>query len=56
MMVYASEPWTLTGKPCNILLTWKKIVKKIYIWTNENGIWRIGTIDELQAVSEILIL
>ena len=49
MLQYGSEPWAR-----NILLIWdRKIPRKMFGQTNENCVWRIRTIQELQAMYKI---
>ena len=48
-MTYGAETWTLTGKIEKMLMTWeRKILRKIYGPTKENGQWRIKTNEELR--------
>ena len=47
-MTYGAETWTLTNKIEKMIMTWeRKIVRKIYGPTKENGQWRIKTNLEL---------
>ena len=47
-MTYGAETWTLTNKTEKMLMTWeRKILRKIYGPTKENGQWRIKTNLEL---------
>ena len=47
-MTYGAETWTLTNKTEKMLMTWeRKILRKIYGQTKENGQWRIKTNLEL---------
>ena len=47
-MIYGAETWTLTNKIEKMLMTWeRKILRKIYGPTKENGQWRIKTNLEL---------
>ena len=47
-MTYGAETWTLTSKMEKMLITWeRKILRKIYRPTKENGQWRIKTNAEL---------
>ena len=43
-VTYGAETWTLTSKIEKMLMTWeRKILRKIYGPTKENGQWRIKT-------------
>ena len=43
-VIYGAGTWTLTNKIEKILMTWeRKILRKIYGPTKENGQWRIKT-------------
>jgi len=45
-----AETWTLTSKIEKMLMTWeRKIMRKIYGPTKENGQWRIKTNEELRT-------
>jgi len=47
-VAYVAETWTLTNKTEKMLMTWeRKILRKIYGPTKENGQWRLKTILEL---------
>jgi plasmid maintenance system killer protein len=47
-VTYGAETWTLTSKTENMLMTWeRKILRKIYGPTKENGQLRINTNAEL---------
>ena len=47
-MTYGAETWTLTSKTEKMLMTWeRKILRKIYGPTKENGHRRITTDEEL---------
>jgi hypothetical protein len=47
-VTYGAETWTLTSKTEKMLMTWeRKILRKIYGPTKENGQWRIKTNAEL---------
>jgi hypothetical protein len=47
-VIYGAETWTLTSKIEKMLMTWeRKILRKIYGPTKENGQWRIKTKAEL---------
>ena len=49
-MTYRTETWTVTSKTEKMLKTWeRKILKKIYGPTKENGQWRIKTNSELKT-------
>ena len=49
-MTYGAETWTLTSKREKMLMTWeRKILRKIYGPTKENGRWRIKTNEELMT-------
>ena len=51
IVVYGSESWTLTEKAIARVSTWeRKILRKIYGPTRENGVWRIRSNRELQAL------
>jgi hypothetical protein len=42
IVIYEAEAWTLTNKMEKMLITWeRKILRKIYGPTCENGHWRI---------------
>jgi len=48
VVTYGAETWTLTSKMEKMLITWeRKILRKIYRPTKENGQWRIKTNAEL---------
>jgi hypothetical protein len=48
VVTYTAETWTLTSKREKMLMTWeRKILRKIYGPTKENGQWRIKTNEEL---------
>ena len=50
MNVPVAETWTLTSKREKMLMTWeRKILRKIYGPTKENGRWRIKTNEELMT-------
>jgi hypothetical protein len=43
-VIYGAETWTLTSKIEKMLMTWeRKILRRIYGPTKENGHWRIKT-------------
>ena len=47
---YGAETWTLTSKIEKMLMTWeRKILRKMYGPTKENGQWRIKTNEELRT-------
>jgi hypothetical protein len=47
-VVYGAETWSLTSKMEKMLMTWeRKILRKIYGPTKENGQWKIKTNTEL---------
>ena len=47
-VTYGAETWTLTNKIEEMLMTWeRKIMRKIYGPTKENGQWRTKTNSEL---------
>ena len=49
-MTYGVKTWTLTNKIEKMLMTWeRKIVRKIYGPTKENGQWRIKSNLELMT-------
>ena len=49
-VTYGAETWTLTNRIEKMLITWeRKIVRKIYGPTKENGRWRIKTNLELMT-------
>ena len=49
-VTYGAETWTLTSKIEKTLMTWeRKILRKIYGPTKENGQWRIKTNEELRT-------
>jgi len=49
-VTYGAETWTLTGKIEKMLMTWeRKIMRKIYGPTTQNGQWRIKTNEELRT-------
>ena len=49
-VTYGAETWTLTSKTEKMLLTWeRKILRKIYGPTKENGQWRIKTNEEMRT-------
>jgi len=49
-VTYRTETWTVTSKTEKMLKTWeRKILKKIYGPTKENGQWRIKTNSELKT-------
>jgi hypothetical protein len=48
-VIYRAETWTLTSKRKKMLMTWeRKILRKIYGPTKENGLWRMKTNAELR--------
>jgi hypothetical protein len=50
VVIYGAEAWTLTNKNEKILMTWeRKILRKIYGPTKENGQWGIKTNSELMT-------
>ena len=50
VMTYGAETWTLTSKMEKMLMTWeRKILRKIYGPTKENGQWRIKTNEKLMT-------
>jgi hypothetical protein len=49
-VTYGTETWTLTSKTEKIIMTLqRKILRKIYGPTKENGQWRIKTNEELRT-------
>jgi hypothetical protein len=49
-VIYGAETWTLTSKIRKILMTWeRKILRKMYGPTKEDGQWRIKTNEELRT-------
>jgi len=49
-VTYGAETWTVTNKIEKMLMTWeRKIVRKIYGPTKENGQWRVKTNLELMT-------
>jgi hypothetical protein len=49
-VTYGAETGMLTSKTEKMLLTWeRKILRKVYGPTNENGQWRIKTNEELRT-------
>jgi hypothetical protein len=49
-VTYGAETWTVTSKMEKMLMTWKRrILRKIYGPTKENGQWRIKTNEELMT-------
>ena len=49
-VIYGAETWMLTSKIEKILMTWeRKILRKIYGPTKENGLCRIKTNEELKT-------
>jgi len=49
-VTYGAETWTLTGKIEKMLTRWeRKILRKLYGPTKENGQWRIKTNEELRT-------
>ena len=49
-MIYGAETWTLTSKIRKLLMTWeRKILRKMYGPTKEDGQWRIKTNEELRT-------
>jgi hypothetical protein len=49
-VVYGREAWTVTNKMEKMLMTWeRKILRKIYGLTYENGHWRIKINSELES-------
>ena len=49
-VTYGADTWTLTSKIEKMLITWeRKILRKIYGPTKENGQWRIKTNEELRT-------
>jgi hypothetical protein len=50
VVTYGAETWTVTSKVEKMLMTWeRKILRKIYGPTRENGQWRIKTNAELMT-------
>jgi hypothetical protein len=50
VVIYGAEAWTLINKNEKMLITWeRKILRKIYGPTKENGQWRIKTNSELMT-------
>jgi hypothetical protein len=50
VVTYGAETWTLTSKMEKMLMTWeRKILRKIYGPTKENGQWGIKTNEELMT-------
>jgi hypothetical protein len=50
VVTYGAEAWTVTSKRKKMLMTWeRKILRKIYGPTKENGRWRIKTNEELMT-------
>jgi hypothetical protein len=50
VVTYGAETWTLTSKMEKMLMTWeRKILRKIYGPTKEDGQWRIKTNTELMT-------
>ena len=50
VVTYGAETWTLTSKMEKMLMTWeRKILRKIYGPTKENGQWRIKMNEELMT-------
>jgi hypothetical protein len=50
VVIYGAETWTLTNKNEKMLMSWeRKILRKIYRPTKENGQWRIKTNSELMT-------
>ena len=50
VVTYGAETWTLTSKMEKMLMTWKrKILRKTYGPSKENGQWRIKTNVELMT-------
>jgi hypothetical protein len=50
VVTYGAETWTVTCKMEKMLMTWeRKILRKIYGPTKENGQWRIKTNEELMT-------
>jgi hypothetical protein len=49
-VIYGAETWTVTSKMEKMLMTWeRKILRKIYGLTKENGQWRIKRNEELMT-------
>jgi len=49
-VTYGAETWMLTSKTEKMLMTWeRKILRKIYGPTKENGHWRIKIIEEMRT-------
>jgi hypothetical protein len=49
IVTYSAETWTLTEKMGKLLMTWeRKVLRKIYGPTKENGCWRIKMNHEIQ--------
>jgi hypothetical protein len=49
-MTYGAETWTLTNKMEKMLMTWeRKVLRKMYEPTKENGQWRIKMNTELMT-------
>ena len=50
VVTYGAETWTLTSKMEKMLMTWeRKILRKIYEPTKENGQWGIKTNEEVMT-------
>jgi len=50
VVTYGAETWTLTSKMEKMLMTWeRKILRKVYGPTKQNGQWRIKTNEELMT-------
>jgi hypothetical protein len=50
VVIYGAETWTLANKNEKMLMTWeRKILRKIYGPTKENGQWRNETNSELMT-------
>jgi hypothetical protein len=48
-VAYGAETWTLTEKMVKLLMTWeRKVLRKIYGPTKENGCWRIKMYHEIR--------
>lgn len=51
VVLYGSETWTMTSRDGNRLNVWeRKILRKIYGAVCEDGVWRIRTNNELEAL------
>jgi hypothetical protein len=56
-VTYGAEKWTLTSKMEKMLMTWKrKIMRKTYGPTKENGQWRIKINEELMTKNKAPVI